>query len=777
MPCISWLALMAVCAVLWTPVRPDWIAAPELLAACGLIARLLGGRAGLLALLPAAVSLAHTAGVLADRLPGELHGQDFLVTGQVCSFPTQVDGVSRFLFFTNAAHRAPGVPRRLQLASYDRELAPAAGEFWQLKLRLRVPRGSSNPAGYDAGRSAFINGIGGRGYVRESALNRIVQAQASECPTMEIRAGLARGIEQAIPDGRLAGFVIALTVGARHRLTQADWDLLRKTGTVHLMAISGLHIGLVAGLGLAIGRAVCRFLAVPGLHLPRTAVGSTAAVAAAATYAILAGLAVPTLRAFLMVLVAAVAIGFRRRCGGLALLACALFVVLLCQPMAPLSAGFWLSFIAVMLLMLPGLGDRCCAPATSRLRALLGAQLRISAGLAPLGIFLFDQQSLIAPLANLIAIPLLGAVVVPVSLIGTALLVAGAGPMVLNYAATALLVAVTLLEQFSLLPGAHWEPLPRAAWACVLAGAGLMLVSWPRPRPRPWLGVFACLPLLVGAPPETRPAELRVLVLDVGQGLAILIQTRRHNLLYDAGPAWRGGDAGAAVVVPVLRRFGVARLHRILLSHGDRDHAGGLPSVLDRYPTARVTGPPRQLPADIEHEPCIAGQSWTWDGVHFQVLHPPAVARWRARTDNDGSCVLQIRGRKSAVLLTGDIGRAAERMLVARHGQLAANLVVVPHHGSETSSAPALVGATRPRYAVVSAGHRNRWDLPRAAVTARWAASGACVLTTADWGALEFGSKPGAALRLRRLHRATAARLWTYPAPPLTGCAGPGAAL
>ncbi|MDJ0928446.1 MAG: ComEC/Rec2 family competence protein, partial [Gammaproteobacteria bacterium] len=419
MPCIPWLALLAVCAVIWTPVRPDWVAAPEMLAFLSLAARLLGGRNGLLFMLPATLSLACTADVLADRLAGELHGRDFLVTGQVCSFPVQEDGVSRFEFFTNAAQRPPGVPRRLRLVSYDRALAPAAGEYWQLKVRLRAPRGWRNPAGYDAERGALITGIGARGYVRESTLNRAIAPLAHRCRAMNLRTSLARGIEKAIPDERVAAFVIALTVGARHRLSEADWVLLRRTGTVHLMAISGLHIGLVAGFGLAFGRAVSRLAAAVGLHLPRTASGSIGAVSAATVYAILAGFAVPTFRALLMVLVAALAASFRRRCTGLALLGSALYVVLLGQPIAPLSAGFWLSFSAVMLLLLPGLGDGCCVRPTARLRRLIGAQLRITAGLAPLGIFLFDQQSLSAPLANLIAIPLVGGIVVPISLVGS----------------------------------------------------------------------------------------------------------------------------------------------------------------------------------------------------------------------------------------------------------------------------------------------------------------------------------------------------------------------
>jgi len=569
--------------------------------------------------------------------------------------------------------------------------------------------------------------------------------------------------------------VRALALGDMRALTDDDWDRLRATGLTHLIAISGFHVGLVAGLGAGLVFVAYRLSPGLGRRWPRPPAMAAGALAFAAGYTALAGFALPTVRTLLMIGVVLLARALRRGRHAGDAFALALLAVLACDPLAVLAPGFWLSFVGVGWLL-------WCLPATrgeGRVRPFLAGQAVAGVGLLPLAIGFFGQQSLVAPLTNLVAIPLISLGVVPLALAGTAAL-ALPGPF-----ATVLLTAAAWLMD------ALWQAMAWvAAWpvgvlapaeagggiAYALAGLGAFWLLLPRGTPGRWLGAALMLPLLWPAPSLPAAGDAEVVVLDVGQGLSVLVRTRTHALLFDAGPGGEQAfDHGAATVVPALRALGVRRLDAIVVSHGDSDHAGGLASVRAAWPAARVLAPPGWARAGMD--PCVADAAWHWDGVGFALLHPPPQFPYLR---NDSSCVLRVDAGGVVALLPGDIGATIERRLVReRPAALRAELVVVPHHGSRTSSDPAFVTAVAPRLAVITTGADNRFGLPRAEVVQRWRAAGARVLGSAGNGAIRIalgGPGPGPrGARVTECRRQDRPRWWRERERNIG--AGPGACI
>jgi competence protein ComEC len=374
---------------------------------------------------------------------------------------------------------------------------------------------------------------------------------------------------------------------------------------------------------------------------------------------------------------------------------------------------------------------------------------------------LFQQVSLVSPLANAVAIPLVSLVVTPLALLGAAL--PFDWPLALAHALLELLMAV--LAWLAELPSALWRQHAPVPWTVPLALLGIAWMLLPRGFPARWLGAVLALPLFAVLPPAPAAGELWITVLDVGQGLAVLVRTEKHALLYDAGPAFNAfADSGSRIVLPYLRGEGIARLDALVVSHDDRDHSGGAASVLEGMPVATLWS---SLPADHalvaareSSEPCAAGSGWEWDGVAFEFLHPgPEAVSGRGARANNRSCVLRIAAPGGRMLLTGDIERAAERELLQRApGLLAADALLVPHHGSATSSSPEFVREVAPRYAVLTVGYRNRFGHPREEVLARYRDAGSTLLRTDTGGAVEIRFAPGAS-RIE-LQRALVRRYW-----------------
>lgn len=762
------LALAMLCLIHMLPSVPAPLLIPELAVTLVLFVWVAwGGRAGLLSVL-GLWALFNAGWTINDRLIPQLAGEDVLIQGTICDFPRANRSVQRFTI--EPSGQVPGLPGRIFVSWYDSTVIPAAGEHWQLKVRLKRPRGLRNPDGFDFERWTYHHRIGATGYIRQSPLNMRLSRHSSECGLTGLRQQIAVRLDRHLAGHPATGYLQALAVGIKSGLMPDDWALLRRTGTVHLMAISGLHVGLVAFLMHFFGRHVGRLLLLAGVWNSPSAVGRLCAITGAIIYAGLAGFSVPTVRAMMTVVVVTMLLTLRRSVSVWSILASALLAVLMVDPASPLSIGFWMSFYAVGLLSIQSLqvtpsdavGHRRITRILGRVRGLLAVQILLAVGLGPLSILFFDQVSMIAPLCNLIVVPIFALIIVPLTLSGTALLwvsdpLAG---LALGIAAEGTAFALGVLTWLDRLPLTVWHA-PRidgmALFVLILAA---MMLVWPRPVPGRWPVLSLLLALVALLTVPVRP-DLRVVVMDVGQGLAVLIQTPGHALLFDTGPAYRTRDAGHSVILPAFGAFDVRRLDAIVVSHGDADHRGGVETVLAAFPDAEVIAPGRVDILGKDHLACEAGMRWTWEDVEFRFLHPNSDQQNAGWSENDESCVLLVQSVHGDVLLPGDIERRAEKYLTGKNMISAVDLVIAPHHGSKSSSSERFVAATRPRFVVFSTGHRNRWGFPAEQVSARWRGIGAITMTTADSGAVVFESDGSARLALRRRERPDGRRIWT----------------
>ncbi|NUS37913.1 MAG: DNA internalization-related competence protein ComEC/Rec2 [Lysobacter sp.] len=738
------LALLAgVGACLLLPRLPPW---PLLAAAfaCGLGLWLRAGRAALAGVLLCGFGLAglHAAATLAQQLPPALEQHDARVRGEILDLPQADPRGTRFLLRVDGDASQPAGLRgkRLRLSWYDAySRAPSqprprdrlrAGSRWELVVRLRAPRGLRNPGGFDSEKQALLDRIAATGYVRDpEGARELAPPRGIDAWRERMSARIAQAV--AVPSSR---FVRALALGDTRGLDDIDWETLRAAGLTHLIAISGFHVGLVAGFFALLASLAWRSWPALGRHMPRVHAAGIACVLGALGYAAVAGFALPTLRTVLMIAVVVGARLFRRAQRAVDALALAALAMLLVDPLSLLSAGFWLSFagVAWLLWCLPDANARSWG---GRLREFVSAQAVATIGLLPLGVMLFGQASLAGPIANLLAIPWWSLVVVPLALAGTALeaLHAGLGAWCWRLAAWTFDLAWPLFERLAHSPLALWW-LPEARWfALPLALLGGLWLLLPRGVPGKPLALLLWLPLLW--PDRRLPAqgEAELTVLDVGQGLSVLVRTTRHTLLYDMGPAVRDGfDAGERVDVPALHALGVRAVDVAVVSHGDNDHAGGFPALARAFPPGRAYTPDGAPPLPGGRS-CVAGTEWNWDGVRFRFLHPP---RDFPYLDNESGCVLRIEAAGHAALLMADVGEVIERRLLREAPvDLRADVVVVGHHGSRGSSDPAFVAATGAREAMISAGWGNRFHHPHRAVVQRWRDAGANVRVTFDDGA------------------------------------------
>lgn len=699
---------------------------------------------------------------LGERLPAGDDRREATAEFVIEDFPQRRGRAVTFV----ARAADPSLPRRVRLNWYEPAAVPGIGERWRFTVVLRAPRGLANPGGFDYERWLFTRGIGATGYVRGEG--RLLGGPGPAALAWW-RSRLEAGLVAALPEGRARGVMVALATGSRHRLDPAETELFQATGTSHLMAISGLHVGLVAGLVFVLaGR-----LPGPGGR-DRAAL---LALVAATTYGLLAGFGTPVRRALLMLATLLLAGRWRRPVGPATGLSLALIVVLLVQPLDCLTPGFALSFGAVAAILAIAASDTAGAgrlTAWGRLGALASLQWRLWVLLVPVTFLFFDRVAWSAIPANLVAIPAFALLIVPATLTGGVAAAIGglaqtpaAGLLGLTH--TVLELVLTGLEWLAGLPGAGYRPAghgPVVASLVMLAATSLLL---PQRLPGRWLPAWLLLALVLWRGPAVAPGCVRADVLDVGQGLAVLVRTPTRAMLYDAGPAYASGsDAGERVVVPALRALGVRRLDLMVLSHADSDHAGGGASVAAALPVARVaSGEPGELEV-LAAEACRRGRHWLWDGIAFRVLWPSA-AEVGGAGGNDSSCVLEVAAGERRLLLPGDIERDSERRLVGAGGLRRADVVLMPHHGSATSSSAALVEALAPGLAVATAAWRNRWGFPRPEVAARWRQAGARVLSTGEHGALTItlcSDDRGVAVSSYRESRR---RLWSPPPPAVSG--------
>jgi competence protein ComEC len=703
----------------------------------------------------------HAHHALAMQLPAAWEKREVMVQGQVVELPEHHPQRTAFAFRVDDDEGQPEPlrGRLLQLSWYDGFDGEStgrdrllAGQRWELTVRVRAPRGLRNPGGFDSEKHALARRLTSRGHVRAPESARLLAPATGLHAWREAMSGR---IAAAVPDGG-GRFIRALALGDTRGLQDADWLVLRANGLTHLIAISGFHVGLVAGFFALLAAAIWWSWPALGRRCPRPVAAAVAGLAGALLYAAVAGFALPTVRTVLMIAVVVALRVFRRSGSTFDTLAMAAIVMLLADPMAVLGAGFWLSFLGVLWLL-------WCLPDAGRrpVRDLLSAQGVATVGLLPAGVVLFGQASLVGPLANLVAVPWWSLVVVPLSLLGTALemLQSGWGTWAWRAATWCFDLSWPLFEWLSGSGVALWW-LPEPRWfALPLAMAGAFWLLLPRGLPGRSLALLLWLPLLWPARQLPAPGEVELQVLDVGQGLSVLVRTAEHSLLYDMGPATPGGwDSGERVVVPALRALGVRRLDLAVVSHGDGDHAGGFEAVRREVPVARASAPDG-APVDGT-APCVAGDHWEWDGVSFRFLHPGLHFPYLG---NEASCVLRIYSRHGSVLLTGDIGEVVERELVRRGREtpahtVRADVVLIAHHGSASASDPAFIVATGARHALVSSGHGNRFGHPKPEVMQRWSDAGASTWDTGEHGALAVRLAPGGAKLETR--RAAHPRLW-----------------
>lgn len=745
---LPWLLLAVLVEALLSRRRP---------AACGW---LLPCAAGL------GLALARGEAQLDQRWPPERHGEDVVVEGRVASLPEQGrdtaprrrrdaggDTVWRFVF-APAEAAAQGLPSRIRTSWYRTDEMPRGGDCWRFTLRLKTPQGSANPHGFDYEGWLFRQGIGATATVRGAERCDRRDGYA----VLRARQGIHERMQAWLGEGPALALTAALVIGHDAGLRDADWDAFRLTGTSHLVAISGFNLAIVAGFAWWLLR--WAWSAVPALclRLPAQQAASLGAALVAAGYALLAGFEAPVLRALVMLWVLLAALMLDRLAAPSRVLALAWGLILLVDPFAVLSPGLWLSFGAVAAIFWIVQGRIGREPGW---KLALRAQLLLSLALAPMTLHFFHGLPWIAPFVNLVAVPLF-ALLTPALLL--VLLLAAVLPVLglplLKLLAVVLEAIHAALRALAETHAEQWLAASPPPAALALALLGVILLSAPRGIPLRTLGLLCLLPFLV--PPDRAPTRgFELTALDVGQGLAVVVRTARHSLLFDAGPAYEEGfDAGSSVVAPYLLGEGVSRLDLLIVSHGDLDHRGGASAV------RRLLRPRHELGA-LADEPCRAGRRWQWDGVEFELLHGPREGE--SASDNNASCVLRVSANGHAALLPADIERRTEALLVrTQPDALRSDVLLAPHHGSKTSSTAGFVEAVRPKLVIFPAGFRNHYRHPRPEVVARYRALGSVLHMTGQEGALRLHVDPESGIGPVQAWRRDGARGWWLTVQPLS---------
>ena len=753
------------------------------------------GRAALVLLAAGLMGFAATglrAGVfLSGTLSPALEGRDITVTGVVSAMPQRNEAGLRFRLEVEAARdgtQPVKLPPSIYLGWYNgvigaggattpavevqrQPVEVAAGERWQMTVRLKAPHGGSNPHGFDYELWLWEQGLQATGYVRAGSRDPAPQRLGSTWahPVEAQRQRTRDAIFERIGERKLAGVIAALVVGDQNAIDRADWDVFRATGVAHLMSISGLHVTMFAWLAaLAVGwlwqrsQRLC-------LAWPAPSAGLVGGILLAAAYAIFSGGGLPAQRTLIML----TTVGLLRLSGRrwpwpqVWMLACA--VVVAWDPWALLQAGFWLSFVAVGVLFATNSGadsdpeTRATGYFSSKFIASMREQWAITLALTPLTLLLFGQVSIVGLVANALAIPWVTLLVTPLAMLGVFF------APIWDVCAWTVQALAWYLQLLAAVPFATVSIAQPPLWAGVIGIAGGILMAMRLPWSVRALGLPLLLPVLLWQAPRPAMGQFEVLAADIGQGNAVIVRTARHVLVFDAGPRFsRESDAGHRVLVPLLRALD-ARVDTVMLSHRDADHTGGAQAVLAMQPQAALISSieeGHELQSVRKASRCVAGQRWQWDGVDFEVLHPQVADYDAATKSNAMSCVLRVANSEHSALLAGDIEQAQEARLVdsARAGgiNLKSDVLLVPHHGSKTSSSEAFLDVVQPRFALVQAGYRNRFGHPAPPVLERYTQRGVQVFDSAHCGAATWDSARPKAMQCQR---EKALRYWHHRVP------------
>jgi competence protein ComEC len=659
---------------------------------------------------------------LDDRLTDTLDGRTIWLEGHVSGLPEVKGDSARFILEAVKSRRGI-LPTRIRV-SWARAPVIKPGERWRLAVELRKPGGVLNIRGMDSEVWMLAHRIGASGTVK--AGQRISTQSGLDTWRDELRQHLL-GLESVPRSGGLA----ALVLGDGSGLSDQDWQLLRDTGTTHLMVISGQHITLLSGFVFALIASLARLGYWPS-RLPWFPAACVLALLSAFGYGLLAGFEVPVRRACVMIALVTLWRMRFQNTSAWTPVGVALAVVLAAEPLASLMPGFWLSFGAVGLLIWIFAGR---LGRWSLWRSLGRAQWMMALGLAPILLALDLPISMTSPLANFIAAPWVDFLVVPTALLGTffLLVIPAVGSFLLACSGAALEGLFWILQYIAELAPAWQGPLI-PSWALFMGSLGVILLLAPDGLPVRAIGLILLLPMVW--PPVSKPVSglAQVTVFDVGQGLSVLVRTKSHTLLYDAGPLSRTYDAGEHIVIPNLKALGVNRLDTMLLSHGDADHAGGASAIYKALVVNHViSGEVGRIPVNLKASPCEDNTRWVWEGVLFTIWQPSPLAK-----GNSASCLVMVEAAGERLLLTGDIDEKAERRLVESGRDIAAQWLLAPHHGSRTASSERFVESVRPKFALISRGIHNKFGHPHAQVIKRYTRHGINVYDTALSGAISF---------------------------------------
>ena len=781
----EWVSLLCLCALmlaglpllLWATWRRAW---PRYLFALSLCLT-----ACLLAFMQGAWRAERR---LAEQLPPAWEGRDLRLTGRIDSLPSQVQGAAglpgwRFEFEVMTAQdagaaAAPGqdlralLPGRLALSWYGESRSPPplrAGEQWQFTARLKRPHGLMNPHGFDAEFWLFEQGLRATGVVRAAGPGGppLRLAPASACGWDVWRQALREALQREVSDPSVAGVLAALSLGDQAAISSQDWALFRSTGVSHLLSVSGLHVTMFAWLAQALVASLWRRSAWLCLRCPAPLVARWLGVAAALAYAMFSGWGVPAQRTVWMLLCVAALRSLSLRWPWPICLLLAALLVTVIDPWAVGQAGFWLSFAAVALLMASGGSEPPPQGWREHLRQGLRSQWVATLGLAPLSLLFFQQISLVGLVANGLAIPVVSFVITPLAMAGAV------WPGLWTLAELAVRALLLGLQTLAALPWAVWFVPAAPGWAQALGLLGGSLLVMPLPWRLRLCGLCMALPMCWPAPVRPPVGEFELLAADIGQGTALLLRTSAHQVLYDSGPSYGpSSDAGQRVLLPLMRALGVRELDALVLSHRDSDHVGGAAAILAAMPVKTLLSSlePGHRLLSLAHESrlqrCEQGQSWRWDGVQFELFHPPVefyAQGQEPKKSNAMSCVLKVSSSSGrSVLLTGDLEAPQELALLTAQSQgrlgqgLRSEVLIAPHHGSKTSSSEAFLLGVAPRLAVFQAGYRNRFAHPALSVLARYQDLGISTLLQPACGAWRWFSATGE----ERCQREQAQRFW-----------------
>ncbi len=713
---------------------------------------------------------------LSQRLDENFIGKNIIINGIISSLPVSKGESQRFEFSVEeyrlfddksniTRQEKVTFPKKIRLSWYHGQEVNT-DERWQFEVRLKPPHGFMNPGGFDYEAWLFQHGINATGYVRKSSVNQRLQ-EAKKWSVNRFRQSLALRIDQLTKASENSTFALvkALAIGDKSSISKSQWQVLTNTGTSHLMAISGLHIGLAALFANILAR---RLIPVSLLkYVPAQHVALVAGVIIGVLYALVAGFSIPTQRALIMLVVLTALLLLRRNHRPLDALGFALVVILLIDPLAVLSVGFWFSFSAVAVIFISVTrdersDDEAKSNETNNVeRSLffkvkkvvnhwLRLQIIISLFLLPLSLFMFQQVSLVSPLANLFLIPYVSFFVVPVVLLGIlfVFIVPVISDSLFGLAAVLLELVWPLLSALSRQEFALWEYADVDISSLLLTSLSLLLFYFSRKISRYCVSVWkirslasmvflSCFSsLFINSTTTLNQAEIKLTVLDVGQGSSAVIQTQNHVLIFDAGAKFSEKlDTGSNIIIPFLHAKKINKVDMLIVSHGDADHIGGAQSLLDEYPEIELIG--QDIAAlkigskeQENKQLCFSGNEWEWDGVYFEFLSPERELNQNQRDQynivkkksrNNNSCVLRVSSPLGSILLTGDIENEIEQQLLQKYGaQLSSDVLIVPHHGSNTSSSMDFITMVNPKLSIISAGYNNRYHLPSNKVLKRY---------------------------------------------------------